>query len=382
MKIGLVCRNFFQNRGGLEKDTVLLAEALVQKGHDVHVVCHAGEPKPGVTLHTVPLFPFSSPGKNLSFAYFAAKQGKLLKADVLQSMERIWDQDIFRLSDTINPVQMAVKYPHPAVRFLKKTGPRRQVLSFLEKRIFEKNGARFILAISNLVKTQILDHYDVPSEKIVVIYNSVDTNRFNPDRVSGFKNKIRPQFQIKPTEKLLLFLGNDFSRKGLMVLLEAVVKLKDQPITLMVAGSDPPGRYLRFARQHGIGEKVRFIGYHAHPEHLYAAADLFVLPTSDDTFGNVCLEAMACGVPVITTRMAGASEVIDPGSTGYVLDAQDPEALFACITTFLQLPAPWTMGAAAAQKAASFTLDRHLSELLALYERAKAERKSSTQDGA
>ncbi|MDL2275186.1 glycosyltransferase family 4 protein, partial [Desulfosarcina sp. OttesenSCG-928-G10] len=351
MKIGLVCRNFVQNRGGLEKDTVLLAEALVQKGHDVHVVCHAGDPQPGVTLHPVPFFPFSSPGKNLSFAYFAARQGRALKLDVLQSMERIWDQDIFRLSDTINPIQMAVKYPHPAVHFLKKIGPRRQVLSLLEKRIFEKNGAQFILAISNLVKTQILSHYHVPPEKIVVIYNSVDTKRFNPDRVSGFKNKIRSQFQIKPTEKLLLFLGNDFARKGLMTLLQALVKLKDQPVMLMVAGSDPPGWYLRFASGHGIGEKVRFIGYHAHPEHLYAAADLFVLPTSDDTFGNVCLEAMACGVPVITTRMAGASEVIDPGSTGYVLEAQDPEALSACITTFLQLPEPRAMGAAAAEKA-------------------------------
>ena len=369
MKIGLVCRNFTATRGGLEQDTVILSQALARRGHDVHILCNRGEQIPGVTIHHVPIFPFSSPGKNLSFAMTASRTGSRLGLDILQSMERIWSQDIFRLSDSINPVQMEARYPNALVRGLKRIGPRRQALTFLERRIFEKGGARFVLAISKLVKTQIRNHYQIPEEKIVVIYNSVDTRKFNPATTGVFRAEMRERFAVTDKEPLILFLGNDFKRKGLLLLLEALASMKKETFTLIVAGSDRPGKYLRFAVKNGIGSKVRFIGHHPCPEKLYAASDLFVLPTRDDTFGNVCLEAMACGVPVIATHTAGASELIDHGMNGYVANSWDAAELSTWIGTFLHQAGKTAMGANAAEKAAEFTMDRHMEQVLSLYKR-------------
>jgi len=368
MKIGLVCRHFSATRGGLERDTRILSQALVQRGHDVHVFCNTGEKTTGVNLHHVPIFPFSSPGKNLSFAMMATRCSAQLELDVLQSMERIWSQDIFRLSDSINPVQMMSKYPNALIHAFKAAGPRRQVLTHLERRIFQQGGARFILAISKLVKAQIMAHYQVPEEKITVIYNSVDTETFNPSTASAFRTEVREPFAVDEADMLILFLGNDFKRKGLHLLLEALVKLKEERFTLLVAGNDPPAAYLRFAARNGIGDKVRFIGFHNHPEKLYASSDLFVLPTKEDTFGNVCLEAMACGVPVIATHTAGASEIIDHGINGYVIKTRDAGELADRIKQQLNQKERLAMGAKAAEKAAGFTMERHLDQLFSLYD--------------
>jgi UDP-glucose:(heptosyl)LPS alpha-1,3-glucosyltransferase len=371
MKIGLVCKYFLSTRGGLERDTRLLSEELVKRGHEVHVFCNSGEQTAGVTLHHVPMFPFSSPGKNLSFALMATRHCSDLELDVIQSMERIWTQDIYRTSDSINPVQMKSKYHNKMIYLFKAAGPRRQVLSFLERRIFQEGGAKFILAISNLVKTQIMEHYQVPEEKIVVIYNSVDTNRFNQSLTELFKKEIREQFGVGPKEKLILFMGNNYKLKGLSLLLKALVSLKAEAFKLLVAGTDLAAPYMRFAAQNGIGDKVRFIGYHKYPERLYAAADLFVFPSSDDTFGNVCLEAMACGVPVIASKMAGASEIIDQGINGYVLNTLGSEELSARIREVLHRGDYSMMRMEAAKKAAEFTIERHMKQLCSLYARVR-----------
>ena len=128
---------------------------------------------------------------------------------------------------------------------------------------------------------------------------------------------------------------------------------------------------MRFAAQNGIGDKVRFIGYHKNPERLYAAADLFVFPSSDDTFGNVCLEAMACGVPVIASKMAGASEIIDQDVNGYVLNTLGSEELSARIREVLLRKDYPMMRVEAARKAAEFTMERHMKQLCSLYARVR-----------
>jgi UDP-glucose:(heptosyl)LPS alpha-1,3-glucosyltransferase len=372
MRIGLVCRHYLATKGGLEKYTLRLSEELVRSGHEVTVFCNSGtSPSPGIRIHHVPIFPFTSPGKNLSFALKTSAAIPVYRLDVVQSMERIWTQDIFRASDGINPVQMQEKYPNPLWRAFRAAGPRRRVLSLLERRIFFQGGARWIMTNSELVKAQIMKHYGVPAEKIVVIYNSVDISRFNPSIRTDAGRRIRDQFGIGPQEHLILFMGNDFQRKGLAVLLKALATNNDTSTKLVVAGSDKPGPYQRLARQNGLGEKVHFIGHHLHPEILYGAADLFVLPTRYDAFANVCLEAMACGTPVITTRSNGAAEIIENQKDGYVLDSWDAQELAARIRDALYGGDCRMMGERAARKAATFGMDRYMESLLSLYDQVR-----------
>lgn len=316
MKIGLVCRYFLATKGGLERYTLALSAELARRGHEVHVFANKGEGAPDIQLHPVPLFPLTSPGKNLSFACMASRRISGFRLDVVHSMERIWDQDIFRASDGINPVQMELRYPNPFVRGFKAVTPRRQVLSQLENRIFRNNGARFIMTNSNLVKDQIRRYYGVSSDRIRVIYNSVDHQRFNRSVKDRYRREVRTRYGIDESDLLIFFVGNGFQLKGLPILLEALAGLQNRKIKLVVAGNDPIASHQRWAQRNGIGNDTIFLGYQTGLERFYGAADLFILPTRYDPFANVCLESMACGTPVITTRMNGVSEIIEMAVTG------------------------------------------------------------------
>ena len=124
MKVALVCKKCSLQEGGLERYTYFLSRELIRAGHEVHIFANTWQKEPGVIIHRVPMVRLSSPAKNLSFAFFANRALSEMKFDIIHSMERIFYQDIFRVSDGINPVQMQQKYPHPVVRFIKKIGPK------------------------------------------------------------------------------------------------------------------------------------------------------------------------------------------------------------------------------------------------------------------
>ncbi len=369
MRIGLVCRHYTASRGGLEKYTLNLSEELLHRGHQVHIFCNTGDIRPGIFLHRIPIFPVSSPGKNLSFALKTPVIISKLGLDLVQSMERIWSQDIFRASDGINPIQIQEKYPNLLWRTFKTLGPRRQVLSLLERRIFQKGGAKWFITNSNLVKNQIIQYYKVPLERISVIYNSVDTNRFNMSAKSAYRSMVRRELGIGPDDRLILFAGNDFQRKGLALLIEAMARTKDRSIKLLVAGSDPPGHYQRLASKCGMGDNILFVGHHKCPEKLYGTADIFALPTRYDAFANVCLEAMACGTPVITTKTNGAAEIIENGKEGYILETWEPEEIVKRLKDAFELESNTWMGSNAARKAGTFTMEMHMKSILSLYDK-------------
>ncbi len=372
MKIALVCKYFIESKGGLERYTVNLSRALRERGHDVHLFSCRWEPEQGLTFHRVPMIRFSSPAKNLSFAVLAGKAVQNGGFDVIQSMDRIWHQDIFRASDGINPVQMQERYSHPLVRKWKAAGPRRLALTWLENRIFRNGGCRYVMTNSRLIKEQIVHHYQVPPDRIRVIYNSVDLERFHPAVRQMYRESVRGKYGIGKNNLLLLFIGNDFKRKGLPLLIDAISRLQSPQIQLIVAGSDDPKPYLRQALRNGTGRQVHFTGAQKDVIPLYAAADVCVLPTRYDAFANVCLEAMACGVPVITTRSNGASELVESGKNGYVLKTWETEELAARIRDTEDPDQRIVLGENAARKARSFTGDQYMEQLFDLYEAVRS----------
>jgi UDP-glucose:(heptosyl)LPS alpha-1,3-glucosyltransferase len=169
-------------------------------------------------------------------------------------------------------------------------------------------------------------------------------------------------------EVVLLFVGNDFKLKGLSLLLEAMAVLRNEKIRLMVAGEDDRASYVRWARKHGLERQVLFLGGTREVEKFYAASDLFVLPTRYDAFSNVCLEAMACGTPVITSRNNGASELIRNGEEGYTLESLEGRELAETIRLSLSAEKRASMGERAAVKSDGFSMEKHFAALLRLYE--------------
>lgn len=180
---------------------------------------------------------------------------------------------------------------------------------------------------SALIKRHIIQYYNVRPERVEVIYNGVDTGRFNPGGKNLYRQPLRKMYGISENELLLLFVSNDHKGKGLQTILRAMLLSGEKGVRLMVVGSDSAKPYQRFAIENRLDEQVLFLGPQDKIERYYAAADIFVFPTTYDAFSNVCLEAMACGLPVITTINNGASESIEEGKDGFILKTQEPAEL-------------------------------------------------------
>ncbi|SPD72247.1 Glycosyl transferase group 1 [uncultured Desulfobacterium sp.] len=367
LKIGLVCKNFFFDYGGAEGYTVSLARELLKHGHEVHAFANTWQEEPGIVFYHVPIVPLSLPLKNLSFALFAKKRLAEVKLDIIHSMDRTLYQDIYRASDGIVPVHLEQGYPNPALRRLKAVGPRRLALLYLEKRIFGDHGTKIIQTNSQLVKGHIINYYHVHPDRIRVIYNGIDTERFFPGVRDIHRESVRKLYRIRENEILILFVSNDHRRKGLQNLLEGINKLQNKNIRLMVIGQGK-GALGKWIEKNIPGDRILFVGHKNDMERYYGAADIFVLPTRYDAFANVCLEAMACGLPVITTMNNGASELIRDGENGFVLKEGSPDEIRDRIEALRSKEYRLQMGKKAADKAKGFTVEGNCSKVIGLYD--------------
>jgi glycosyltransferase involved in cell wall biosynthesis len=179
---------------------------------------------------------------------------------------------------------------------------------------------RMFVAVSSRVTAELEQLYAVPPSRIRVISNGIDLARFSHSAESG--NAIRREFNIPAGAKLLLFVGHEFHRKGLAHAIGALKRLGGDT-HLLVVGSDNPAPYRKLAPE--LRDRVIFAGARSDLPALYSAADAFVLPTAYETFSLVCMEAMACGLPVFATAAGGIEEYLKDGRNGFQIrmDAED-----------------------------------------------------------
>jgi len=189
----------------------------------------------------------------------------------------------------------------------------------IERRILTNRRLKKVVVNSRMEKENLLCYYRIPEERIEVIYNGVDLDRFRPVRETE-RVAVRREMNTRAGDFVLLFPSNNFRRKGLAVLIAALARLNRKDVTLWVAGRGREAPFKALAGKLQVEERVRFLGKRSDMERLYGASDLMVLPTRYDSFSNVVLEAMACDLPVITTRSNGAAEAVQAGVNGYVLD--------------------------------------------------------------
>jgi UDP-glucose:(heptosyl)LPS alpha-1,3-glucosyltransferase len=175
-----------------------------------------------------------------------------------------------------------------------------------------------VIAASQMVVNEITDSYRYPVDKIDVVRNGVPLDKFRFD--AGLRETSRAKLKLEEDEIVLLFAGSGWERKGLLFAIEAMALCKNRKMRLLVAGRGEARRYkttrLRFWRE----DPVQFLGEVAELVPVYAAADIFILPTIYDPFSNACLEALASGLPVITTRSNGFSEIIADGVHGSIVE--------------------------------------------------------------
>jgi UDP-glucose:(heptosyl)LPS alpha-1,3-glucosyltransferase len=188
----------------------------------------------------------------------------------------------------------------------------------LERRIYTNPKVR-LAAVSHLVSAQLGKYFGRTDS--VVIPNAVDTAIFNAETRLTRRSVSRQNLKLDDNDIAVLLIGNDWKKKGLDQLLRALAII-DIPIQLLVVGKDDPGLYQPAIRQLRLNDRVHFLSPSADVLSFYAAADIYAGPSLEDAFGLPILEAMACGLPVIASVQAGASENVVDGTTGYLL--RDP----------------------------------------------------------
>lgn len=284
-------------------------------GHEVTLLARECEPDihPGLRVVQVPVGNLTSSIRNRSFHLNSQNLLGHLDVDRVYALSRTYPADAFRVSDPLHANWLDIRYPGRFVSWLEHLNPRHRTILSLERAICSPSNTGVIITNSCLAKNQLLGLYDFPVDRIHVVYNGVDLARFCP--------AASPKPRNRPVR--LLFVAQDFGRKGLGYILDALALLQPEGIVfhLDVVGRDDPKPYQRQASKLGLLDTVRFLGPSGRVEDQYRDADLLVFPTLSDPFANVCLEALACGLPVLTTNTNGAAEILQEGETGFVVDA-------------------------------------------------------------
>jgi UDP-glucose:(heptosyl)LPS alpha-1,3-glucosyltransferase len=345
----------------VERATAGFLTALVAHGHDVHLLSPAGQrPLPGVTLHRLVLPPVPGPGRVLVLALSARLAVRRRAWDAVQSHERTLSQDVYRAGEGCHRAYLAAM----GARVRRRPAYHRLLLS-LERRVFARTPE--IVAISRRGAEEIRHLYGVPAERLSVIYNGVDLARYHPDTRPQYRGSAREEAGVAAGAWVVLFVGSGFERKGLATALEALARLDDPRARLLVVGKGDARPYRRLAVELGIAERVTWLGPRPDVERWYAAADALVLPTRYEPFGNVHLEALASGLPVVTTTRAGGAEALTP-ACGVVVEPRDPVALAAALERLRALD-PGRLSAAARAAAEPFTYERQVEAFEAVYRR-------------
>jgi UDP-glucose:(heptosyl)LPS alpha-1,3-glucosyltransferase len=248
-----------------------------------------------------------------------------------------------------------------------------KLIMALERRVYANPKVR-LAAVSRLVSAQLEKYFGRTDS--VVIPNAVDTVVFNSEARLARRSVSRQSMKLDDCDFVVLLIGNDWKKKGLDQLLRALAIIKF-PVQLLVVGKDDPGLYRPALMQLRLEDRVRFLAPSADVLLFYAAADAYIAPSLEDAFGLPILEAMACGLPVIASVQAGASENIIDGATGYLL--RDPMNHFELAEIILRLvgdrPAAQKIGAAAAKYAqASVSWDHNASATREFLENSIASR--------
>jgi UDP-glucose:(heptosyl)LPS alpha-1,3-glucosyltransferase len=356
MKIGLVRRGFSRT-GGAESYLKRLGRTLSDAGHQATLYSTedwpAAEWPYGPLVHLIA----SSP---LRFA--TAVQEARRPDQVLLSLDRILQCDCYRAGDGVHKLWLKRRMAHePRWRaFFRFANRKHAQLLELERTLFEKGGARHVVANSRMVQKEITVEFAYPQDKITVIYNGLPA--FRSTGKPGSRAEVRRAWSLRKNDVGLLFAGSGWDRKGLKYAVQAVERISNPNVRLLVAGIGKQQTYR--------SNKVQFLGPVVDMQSIFLAADMFILPTVYDPFSNACLEALSFGLPVITTATNGFAEIMESGVHGEVIDpAENVPALQQAIEKWLDPGRRESARKRCIDLARGYTIERNVEQTLDVLEK-------------
>ncbi len=364
----IIVRQTFTPFGGAERFVGRALDSLSGQGARVAVLARRWHGEAAYPV--IECRPFSV-GRTWRDAGFARAACRLLEAypdSLVQSHERIPCCDLYRAGDGVHREWLRQRARlRGRGDWLARLAPYHRYVLAAERRMLASPRLKRVICNSHMVADELREWYSVPDERLVVIHSGVDTEVFHPERAAGLRDAMRERLGFADADLMLLFVGSGYERKGLDSLLRAMRRLPAN-VRLVVVGRDSrQRRWRRWAHALGIASRVHFAGPRGDVLPWYAAADVFTLPTLYDPFPNVVLEAMASGLPVVTSTKSGARDIIRHGENGFLCDALDIPALRESIETLGDARRREAVGRAARATVAPMTLSRMAETYRRLY---------------
>jgi UDP-glucose:(heptosyl)LPS alpha-1,3-glucosyltransferase len=373
MRIALI-RARYNPYGGAERFMSRAIAALAARGEAITLIARewneAATREAGVTLLRCDPFHVGNVWRDASFARAAQRLVVAGNFDLVQSHERIAGFDVYRAGDGVHAEWLAQRRRalSPAARLGLALNPYHRYVLDAERRMFADPRLRAVVCNSGMVRDEIRAHFGVAAERLHVIYNGVDAESFHPRLRAAHRAGVRAKLGIAEDAPLYLLVGSGFARKGVRLLLAALERLPGA--RALVVGAD---KHLARYRD-GAPAGAIFLGGQEDVRPYYGAADAFVLPTLYDPQPNAALEALASGLPVITSTKCGAAELLEEGASGFVRDAMDVAGFAEAMRLAADPARNAAMREAARRAAEPLTLDLMASRLLALYRTLLPER--------
>ncbi|MGH7213214.1 MAG: glycosyltransferase family 4 protein [Tepidisphaeraceae bacterium] len=380
--MALVILHADPSRGGAEGYTVDLAHALARRGLEPTLIAATfGAAARGLTQIKVGDAGLTRRARYRAFVESVDRHLAEARYDVVHAIAPVRRCDLYHPQAGLAAEAIArghLKYDgirRPLDRLATRLNPKRQFVGAVERELLTGPRPARLLCVSAMVRQTARDHYALPEERMTVLFNAIDPARFDPDLRPDAGRKVRERFGIAQDKVVALIVAQDFKRKGVRPAIEAVARLGDERVELLVVGKPDPAPYKALVESLGVSQQVIFAGPTADAYAFYRAADLFVLPTHHDPCSLVVLEALAMGVPVITTRANGAHEIMSEGVHGYVLDdAADVAGLRDRLGRMLDEAHRKACAAACLELRPKLSRERHLDQLVSIYENVAREK--------
>jgi UDP-glucose:(heptosyl)LPS alpha-1,3-glucosyltransferase len=373
MRILFITASFFK-QGAVARYAVELAEKFSSE-HEVHVLASWVDYEiDGVTVHKYPLVRrphYMQVGLNaIKNTYFAKKLDKRYDFDIIHSQgaESLYFDVAKAPSCHKAAVEKFKRERGLGYRILKTFEPASNIVLAIERHNYMKRDFKKIIAVSQGTKKEIQHYYGLPDEYLTVIPNGVNVEEFKPGNRRLYRGQVRERYGFSESDIVLLFVGWEFKRKGLKYIIEALPNITEDA-KLLVVGGDKKDRYARQAAELSVADRVVFAGHQRNASRYYAASDVFVFPTSYEPFGMVITEAMASGLAVVTTKSAGAAELMTDGVEGLLLDSPyDSAELAEKVQHIIDNDLAKKMGSAGVKTAGRYSYARVAGDTMRVYE--------------
>jgi UDP-glucose:(heptosyl)LPS alpha-1,3-glucosyltransferase len=379
VKVALIMERIEPWRGGAETSAQQFIQHLARKGIHLEIVTRSRLPAaPRMNVHTIKPGGTTRALRTAGFVREADRMASRLEVDLIHAITPCMSAHIYEPRGGTTPETIERNLA------LRPVGPRRSLKRManwfnrrqrwmlrLESALLRRNPPPLVIALSDYVIRQLQRHYQFPVERIRKVFNGVDPDPANAEARSHHRTIIRQMYGIGEDEPLALAVAHNFRLKGIGRWIEATALLKRQHglrVRSLVVGKENPIRWQRVAASQGVGDCLQFVGPTKRISAFYHAADLLVHPTYYDPCSRVVLEALAHGLPCITTRFDGSSEVVQPGLNGYVLD--DPEDVASLVGFVLRLADPAVrsgMVQCAVASGRTANMQRHAEKLIEVY---------------